>query len=90
MMFASRLVAEDCPPRLLDEAGRAYLLLLRACYQREPEKDPAGYTVEETELSAWSLVHGAVMLWLDGQLGPSLSEERFLELTDQMLARSTA
>lgn len=54
------------------------------------EGDPTGYTVEETELSAWSLVHGAVMLWIDGQLAPSLTEERFLELTDEMLARSTA
>lgn len=90
MMFASRLVSDDCPRRLLDESARAYLLLLRACYRREPDGDATGYTVEEAELSAWSLVHGAVMLWLDGQLGPSLTEERFLELTDEMLARSTA
>lgn len=90
MMFASQLVSEDCPQRLLDEASRAYLLLLRACYQEEPDGDPSGYTVEEAELSAWSLVHGAVMLWLDGQLGMSLTKTRFLELTDEMLSRSTA
>lgn len=90
MMFASRLVSEDGPQNLLDESARAYLLLLRACYQQEPDGDPSGYTVEEAELSAWSMVHGAVMLWLDGQLGPSLTEERFVELTDEMLARTTA
>lgn len=90
MMFASRLVSEDCPQLLLEQSSRAYRLLLRACYQRELEGEPAEYEVEETELSAWSLVHGAVMLWLDGQLGPSLTEDRFLELADEMLARSTA
>lgn len=90
MMFASRLVSDNCPQSLLNESARAYLLLLRACYRREPDGEPTGYTVEEAELSAWSLVHGAVMLWLDGQLGPSVTEERFLELTDEMLARTTA
>jgi hypothetical protein len=37
------------------------------------------------ELRAWSLVHGAVMLWLDGQLG-GMDEAEFVALIDQVVA----
>lgn len=86
MMFASRLMNEDCPERLRIESSRAYLLLLAAARGREPDVDPAEYSVGLPELAAWSIVHGAVMLWLDGQLGPDLTEEMFLELAMEMVA----
>lgn len=85
MMFASQLMGEDCPEGLRAESSRAYLMLLRASYQDMPDVDPAEYRVEVTELFAWSLVHGAVMLWLDGQLGGSLDKKSFLELIDRIL-----
>jgi len=86
MMFASGLMTTDCPERLTIESTRAYLLLLRATYRSEPVGDPSQYRVGTPELAAWSMVHGAVMLWLDGQLGPSLDETSFLALADEMLA----
>jgi AcrR family transcriptional regulator len=86
MMFASRLMAEECPERLIIESSRAYLLLLRAAYGREPDVDPADYRVGVPELAAWSIVHGAVMLWLDGQLGPEMTEERFVALAEEMVS----
>jgi AcrR family transcriptional regulator len=86
MMFASRLMTEECPERLLIESSRAYLLLLRAAYGREPAIDPAEYRVGVPELAAWSIVHGAVMLWLDGQLGPQMTEESFLTLAEELVS----
>lgn len=85
MMFASQLMGEDCPERLRAESSRAYMMLLQASYQGMPDIDPADYEVGTTELFAWSLVHGAVMLWLDGQLGPGVDRESFLDLTDRIL-----
>lgn len=85
MMFASQLMGEDCPERLRAESSRAYMMLLRATYQGIPDVDPAEYQVGITELFAWSLVHGAMMLWLDGQLGPGVDRESFLTLTDRIL-----
>lgn len=90
MMFASQLMTEDCPERLSIESSRAYLLLLRACYRRNPEGDPSEYRVQTPELAAWSIVHGVVMLWLDGQLGPSVPQDRFLGLADEMLSKNLA
>jgi len=63
-----------------------FTILLRATYRSEPVGDPSQYRVGTPELAAWSMVHGAVMLWLDGQLGPSLDETSFLALADEMLA----
>ncbi|MFZ0015531.1 MAG: WHG domain-containing protein [Acidimicrobiia bacterium] len=85
MMFASRLMAEECPERLEIESTRAYLLLLQAAHRKPPEDDPALYRVHTPELAAWSMVHGAVMLWLDGQLGESLDRGEFERLTTEML-----
>ncbi|HEX6286595.1 MAG TPA: WHG domain-containing protein [Acidimicrobiia bacterium] len=90
MMFASRLMTEDCPDRLRVESSRAYLLLLEAAYGGVPEIDPAVYRLQTAELRAWSLVHGAVMLWLDGQLGPDVDEATFLTLTEEMLSETFA
>ena len=90
MMFASRLVGEDCPERLRNESSRAYLLLLRAAHRRDPDVDPASYRPQVEELAAWSLVHGAVMLWLDGQLGPTVDRDGFLSLAESMLAEGLA
>lgn len=85
MMFASQLMGEDCPERLRAESSRAYMMLLRASYMGLPDVDPADYRVGITELFAWSLVHGAVMLWLDGQLGHAVDRRSFLALTARIL-----
>lgn len=90
MMFASRLMTEDCPDRLRVESSRAYLLLLQAAYGGVPDIDPADYRLQTAELRAWSLVHGAVMLWLDGQLGPDVDEAAFLTLAEEMLSQTFA
>lgn len=90
MMFASQLMTGDCPDRLLAESSRAYLLLLRAAYGEDPTVDPSEYRVATLELAAWSMVHGAVMLWLDGRFGSSVDEPTFLDLTDRMLAERLA
>ena len=85
LMFTSRLTQGDCPDRLRDEASGAYRLLLQAVHQRAPDVDPADYRMAPAELRAWSLVHGAVMLWLDGQLG-AVSEAEFVGLVDEVVA----
>ena len=89
LMFTSRLTQGDCPDRLRTESSRAYRALLRAVYQHEPVGDPAAYRLAAPELRAWSLVHGGVMLWLDGQLGDTLTEREFLERMDEAVALQT-
>lgn len=86
MMFASRLLSGECSDNLLIAAQRAYMLLLEAAHGQPPQGDPASYRVDTPELAAWSMVHGAVMLWLDGQLGPIRTEEEFLGLVDRVLS----
>jgi AcrR family transcriptional regulator len=86
MMFASRFMTGECPDRLLVASSRAYLLLLRAAYGRDPDVDPAEYRIGVPELAAWSIVHGAVMLWIDGQLGPAMTEDDFLRLAEEMVS----
>jgi hypothetical protein len=85
LMFTSRMTQGDCPDRLEDEASGAYRLLLQAVQRRTPVADPATYGMAAAELRAWSLVHGAVMLWLDGQLG-DMDEADFVALADQVVA----
>lgn len=90
MMFASRLMTGDCPERLSAESRRAYMLLLKAAHRQEPQGDESDYRLKTPELTAWSLVHGSVMLWLDGQLGPDVDENAFLELSTEMLSEAFA
>jgi AcrR family transcriptional regulator len=85
MMFASRLMSGDCPERLIVASSRAYDLLLKASHGVEPNVDPTTYVMEVEELAAWSLVHGAMMLWLDDELSRSLTEVGFRELMDRVL-----
>lgn len=86
MMFASQLMTEECPERLFIESSRAYMLLLRASHRRDLLVDPTTRPMETPELAAWSIVHGAVMLYLDGQLGPMMDRDGFLTLADAMIA----
>lgn len=86
MMFASRLLSGECSDNLLIASQRAYMLLLEAAHGRPPSGDPAAYRVATPELAAWSMVHGAVMLWLDGQLSATTTEEEFLDLVDRVLS----
>ena len=89
LMFASQLMASgDCPDRLISESTRAYLLLLTAAHKREPDLSKADeYEVQIEELAAWSVVHGLVMLWLDGQIAQGVgSVDRLVELGDGILS----
>jgi AcrR family transcriptional regulator len=86
MMFASRLLSGECADNLLIASQRAYMLLLEAAHGQPFRGDPASYRVDTPELAAWSMVHGLVMLWLDGQLGPIRTEEEFLGLVDRILS----
>lgn len=89
MMFASQL-DHECSERLQIQSSRAYILLLKAVYGRDPTVDPGEYRVGVPELAAWSIVHGVVMLWLDGQLGPTMTEERLLGLVGELVSRHVA
>lgn len=90
LMFTSRMTLGDCPPRLDAESTRAYHALLRAAHRREPEGDRDSYRMAAPELRAWSIVHGAVMLWLDGQLDGLLTEAEFLERMDEVVTGDDA
>lgn len=85
LMFTSRLLIEECPPELTLASSRAYLALLTAAYGGPPQGPPETYRLSVLELKAWSVVHGAVMLWLDGQLEAATDEAGFLELADQLV-----
>ena len=85
LMFTSRLTSStDCPEPLTHESSRAYLALLRAVHGDDVLPDAATYRMAAPELRTWALVHGAVMLWLDGQLG-DMSESEFRTLADAVL-----
>lgn len=85
LMFASGLLSDDCPARLLEESTRAFIGLLTAVHRGPPPGTPETYRMDSGELGAWAIVHGAVMLWLDGQLGTVEAEDDFIELADSML-----
>ena len=70
VMFGREIAEMSPPPAALAEAsGKAYQVLLRgaetALAQVPPERRPP---VELMAFAAWSTVHGATMLWLDGPL----------------------
>lgn len=85
LMFGSGFLNDDCPDRLLEESTRAFVGLLTAVHGGPPPGPPATHHMGSAELGAWSIVHGAVTLWLDGQLQAVDSEAQFLELTDSVL-----
>lgn len=85
LMFTTGITQGECSERLDLESTRAYLALLKSVYGGLPGIDPADYRLGPGELRSWSLVHGAVMLWIDGQLDAATTEARFLELVDEML-----
>ncbi|MFP3913275.1 MAG: TetR/AcrR family transcriptional regulator [Actinomycetota bacterium] len=87
LMFTTRINSGDCEERLAHHSHRAYMALLKAVYgEGLAEIDPAHYRLGAPELQAWSLVHGAVMLWIDGQLDAATTEAEFLELVDDITA----
>jgi AcrR family transcriptional regulator len=86
LMFTTGVTRGECGERLALESSRAYLALLRSVYGELSDLDPSEYRLGPAELRSWSLVHGAVMLWIDGQLDETTTEARFLELVDEMLA----
>lgn len=86
LMFTTGITSGECEERLAHQSGRAYLALLTAVYGELPDMDAAGYHLGAPELRAWSLVHGAVMLWIDGQLGSTATEGEFLALVEEITA----
>jgi AcrR family transcriptional regulator len=73
LMFGRELAPCDVPC-LVEASGRAYAVL--ECASREVLTSRGAVDVAELEVliaSAWSLVHGMSMLWLDGRLMPSAS-----------------
>jgi len=59
-----------CSPEaeLLQAAGQAYGVLLNSVIQGQQAGVIRGDDPNQVALSAWSLVHGLAMLWMDGQL----------------------
>lgn len=85
LMFSSRLViGDDCPERLDRAALRAFSLMNRAVGDLESTWSPD--RMGEADLGAWFALHGAVMLWIDGQLRPYLSEADFLAAVAAVVA----
>lgn len=89
MMFGSNFTASECPDRLLEESNRAYALLLTAAHGEAPDMSKRDeYSAGPEEIAAWSVVHGIVTLWLDGQLAVGVpSEKELLALSDRVLSR---
>lgn len=85
LMFVGRLFDTDPPDRLVAEADRAFRSLLRATYGTTPTGDRAGYRIDAPELHTWALVHGLVLLRLDGRVG-ELDDVDFAELVDRTLS----
>lgn len=85
LMFTTGITRGECSERLARESSRAYLALLKSVYGELAGSDPTDYRLGAGELRSWSLVHGAVMLWIDGQLEDATTETRFLDLVDEML-----
>lgn len=86
LMFTTGITRGECSERLARESSRAYRALLKSVYGELAGIDPADYRLGAGELRSWSLVHGAVMLWIDGQLDDATTEARFLELVDEILS----
>lgn len=86
LMFTAGITRGECSERLAHESSRAYMALLKSVYGDLSGTDPDDYRLGPGELRSWSLVHGAVMLWIDGQLEDATTEARFLELVDEILA----
>lgn len=88
LMFTTGITSGECEERLRIESSRAYMALLQSVYGSPPEIDPADYRLGAGELGAWAVVHGAVMLWIDGQLEGAATEPEFLELVDAVLEKT--
>lgn len=94
-MFGRELAELGSPPATLAEAsGKAYQVLLRgaeaALAPAPPERRPP---VELVAFTAWSTVHGATMLWLDGPLRcgvPAAEARARFEAGLEFLFRSAA
>lgn len=88
LMLTTGITSGDCEEGLAYQSSRAYRALLTAVHGGMPDITPEDYRLGARELRAWSVVHGAVMLWIDGQLG-SATEAEFLGLVDEITAGLT-
>ncbi len=70
VMFGREIAELGRPPAALAEAsGRAYEVLLRGVEAALADVPPARRPpADHVAFAAWSVVHGAAMLWLDGPL----------------------
>lgn len=86
LMFSYRLfLGEVCPEALEEAASVAFVSLSRAVRGENDAWQP-GDPVDGPELGAWSLVHGALMLWIEGQFPLLMDELRFRAMLDRNLA----
>jgi hypothetical protein len=75
VMFGHASLPEEPPPRLVEAGARAYSLLERAVISAmPPSRAHPPERVRHAAFLAWSVVHGAASLVLDGRLGPLLSQ----------------
>lgn len=89
LMFTGRLRFDQAPERLTSEADRAYRALLRTSYTDPPELDMDTYRLGAPELRSWALVHGAVLLYLDGQLIQDMDTDDLVALLEEAVRIGT-
>lgn len=89
LMFTGRLRFDEAPERLTSEADRAYRALLRTSYAEPPELDMDTYRLGAPELRSWALVHGAVLLHLDGQLIGDMDTDDLVALIEEAVRIGT-
>ncbi|MEM7142096.1 MAG: TetR-like C-terminal domain-containing protein [Actinomycetota bacterium] len=86
LMFSYRLfVGDDIGDELGVAASEAYAMLDRAVLGEQSRWHP-GDAVDDRSLGAWSLVHGAIMLWIEGQFPLLIDEAQFRSMLDHTLA----
>lgn len=83
LMFTSNLLGEDAPPELVEASGQAYAQLLVSVGKQPDAEGPD----QAPELAAWSIVHGLVMLWIDGQLGAAPAPQHIRSVVVPILAQ---
>jgi AcrR family transcriptional regulator len=88
VMFGGSLRGLQPPPRLAEASERAYRALETAVAAvLGPARTRSARRLRESVFLAWSLVHGAATLLLDGALpGEPLSEPAALQLVDSVVA----
>jgi len=91
VMFGQGYMKEVRPPQLLDSGSRAYGFLQTAVTAvLPPARARSAARVNEAAFFAWSTVHGAATLILDGPLSPLLGAEDGLAQREALIEQATA